>query len=178
MPQKPLYHRQFGLSLIEVLISILVLSIGLLSLGGLQISSLKGSNNAHFRTMASLAATDLADRMRANPIGVDNGFYDFEYDVTDCDNPPAKLCEASVVCSPEELANYDIYRVNCGVTDGLNRTGGAQFDLPLAFMSTSCDVVPCALGLEHTILVRWNEADDDDNDRLVQTRTYELKIVP
>lgn len=178
MVSKPLYRKQFGFSLMEVLVSVVVLSIGLLGLGGLQMTSLKGSNNAHFRTVASLAATDLADRMRANPIAVANAQYDSEYVLATCKTPPAKYCEATVVCTPEELANYDVFRVNCGVSDDGFQTGGAQYDLPVAYMSVSCDSVTCTSGVEHTIEVRWNEADDSDSDSDVQQRSYELDFVP
>ncbi|PWQ98608.1 type IV pilus modification protein PilV [Leucothrix pacifica] len=178
MVSKPLYRTQRGFSLMEVLVSVIVLSIGLLGLGGLQMTSLKGSNNAHFRTVASLAATDLADRMRANPIAVAAAHYESAYVLATCKNPPEKLCESTVLCTPEELADYDVFRVNCGVSDDGFQTGGAQYDLPEAFMSVSCASATCTSGIEHTIEVRWNEADDSDADNKVQQRTYELDFVP
>ena len=179
MVSKPLYHRQLGFSLMEVLISMIVLSVGLLGLGGLQMTSLKGSNNAHFRTIASLAVTDLADRMRANPIAIAAGQYDSTFVMATCKIPPEKFCEATEVCTPTELATYDVFRVNCGVSlDGF-QTGGAQYELPGAAMEVSCaSVTPCTSGIEHTIQIRWNEADDSDKDNNVQARSYELNFVP
>jgi type IV pilus assembly protein PilV len=55
-----------GFTLIEVLVSLVVLSVGLLGLAGLQMLNLRASHSAYLRTQASLAAYDMLDRMRAN----------------------------------------------------------------------------------------------------------------
>lgn len=55
-----------GHNLVEVLISLLVLSVGLLGLAGLQVTSLQYSYDANARSLASIAAYDIIDRMRAN----------------------------------------------------------------------------------------------------------------
>jgi len=178
MASKRYDKTQMGFSLIEILISLLILSIGLLGLGGLQLSSLKGANNAHFRTVASLAATDLIDRMRANPLAVANNQYTGALDITHCDATLAKVCEAGNECSAEELAKYDLHRVNCGVTAGMYQTGGVQYDLPQAGLSVGCDVPPCTTGIEHLISVSWNETDDNDANDDVQVRSYTLSFIP
>lgn len=56
-----------GFSLVEVLVAVLVLSIGLLGLAGLQIAGVRANDSARLRTQATLAAYDLADRLRADP---------------------------------------------------------------------------------------------------------------
>ena len=58
---------QTGFSLVEILISVLVVSFGLLSLAGLQMTSVKGVNNAHSENVASMLTMELSERMRANP---------------------------------------------------------------------------------------------------------------
>lgn len=57
---------QRGLTLIEVLIAVLVLSIGLLGLAGLQATSLQFNHSAYLRTNATNLAYDMSDRMRIN----------------------------------------------------------------------------------------------------------------
>lgn len=52
--------------MLEVLVAIVVLSIGLLGLAGLMASSLKNSHSAYQRTQATWLAYDALDRMRAN----------------------------------------------------------------------------------------------------------------
>ena len=55
-----------GFSLIEVLVSVFVLSVGLLGLAGLQGFSLKHTNTAYYRGQAIQLTYDMADRIRAN----------------------------------------------------------------------------------------------------------------
>lgn len=55
-----------GFSLIEVLVSIVVLSIGLLGLASLQVSGLRVGQSSFYRAQAAQLATDMADRLRAN----------------------------------------------------------------------------------------------------------------
>ena len=58
--------HQKGFSLLEVLIAVVVFSIGLLGLASLQVTGLKMSHDSLLRSVASLHANDMADRMRAN----------------------------------------------------------------------------------------------------------------
>jgi type IV pilus assembly protein PilV len=59
-------HTQRGVTLIETLVALLVLSIGLLGVAGLQLTSLQHNRGAHMRSQASVLAYAIADRMRAN----------------------------------------------------------------------------------------------------------------
>jgi type IV pilus assembly protein PilV len=58
-------RNQSGISLIEMLIALLVLSFGLLGLAGLQALSLKNNQSAYLRSQATLVAYDVLDRIRA-----------------------------------------------------------------------------------------------------------------
>jgi type IV pilus assembly protein PilV len=60
------YSKCRGLTLIEILIALLILSVGLLGLAGLQTMSLRFNATAYQRTQATTLAYDFADRMRAN----------------------------------------------------------------------------------------------------------------
>lgn len=57
---------QSGLSLIEVLITVVLVSIGLLGLAGLQLTSVQNSNSSSERFVATTLAQDILERMRAN----------------------------------------------------------------------------------------------------------------
>ena len=97
-------HRQQGATLIEILITVLVLSVGLLGLGATQMLSLKNGNNANQTYFANLAAYDIAERMRINPVAVEAGLYE----AADVDETrAAQDCSAS--CSSAQLANMDLY---------------------------------------------------------------------
>jgi type IV pilus assembly protein PilV len=58
--------KQRGLSMIEVLVAIVILSLGLLGMAGLQASGLRSSQSAFYRAQAAQFASDMAERMRAN----------------------------------------------------------------------------------------------------------------
>ncbi|HXG28156.1 MAG TPA: type IV pilus modification protein PilV [Nevskiales bacterium] len=64
-----------GFSLIEVLVTLVILSIGLLSLAALQIATLKNNNSALSRFEATTLAYEILDRMRANRTPALNGAY-------------------------------------------------------------------------------------------------------
>jgi type IV pilus assembly protein PilV len=55
-----------GVSLVEVLISLVLLAIGLLGTASLMSASLKNTNTAYYRSQATFLADDILDRMRAN----------------------------------------------------------------------------------------------------------------
>lgn len=59
-------QRIAGLTLVEILITLLVVSIGLLGVAGLHAMSLRNNYDALMRSHASTLAADIADRMRAN----------------------------------------------------------------------------------------------------------------
>lgn len=59
-------NRASGFSLIEVLVSLLVLALGLLGFALLQTMNLRYTQSADYRTHATNLAYDLLDQMRAN----------------------------------------------------------------------------------------------------------------
>lgn len=61
--------RQRGATLIEVLVALLVMSIGLLGAAAIQLNALKFTDSSSLRTRASFIAYDMMDRIRANPDG-------------------------------------------------------------------------------------------------------------
>jgi type IV pilus assembly protein PilV len=69
-PKHRASRQQRGFTLLEVLIALLVLSIGLLGLAALQTTGLRSNQMASMRTLATQLAYDMTDRMRANPAGI------------------------------------------------------------------------------------------------------------
>lgn len=66
-PFKPRLPHQRGASLIEVMVAVMVLSIGLLGLAMLQAKSLRLNTDAYLRSQATLITNELIEDMRANP---------------------------------------------------------------------------------------------------------------
>lgn len=68
-----------GATLIEVLVTIVVLAIGLLGMAGLQITSIQSNHSAYYRSQATILAYDISDRMRANRTVALTGSYDVDF---------------------------------------------------------------------------------------------------
>ena len=71
---------QQGTTLLEVLISIVVLSVGLLGYAGLQTLSMKNNTSAFQRSQATILTYDIVDRMRANQVAALAGSYNVGMD--------------------------------------------------------------------------------------------------
>lgn len=100
--------RSLGFSLIEVMVALLVLSIGLLGIAGLQVFSLKYNHQSYERTQAVTLIYDIADRMRANPHGIIAGAYD-DVDTDNATGSYPNCGDGSVTCGSEaDMAQYDI----------------------------------------------------------------------
>lgn len=60
--------KQCGFTLLEVMVAMVVLSIGLLGVAGLMASSMRNNQSAYHSTQATWLAYDILDRMRANNV--------------------------------------------------------------------------------------------------------------
>ncbi|MBT8130924.1 MAG: type IV pilus modification protein PilV [Gammaproteobacteria bacterium] len=150
-------RMQKGFTLIEVLIAVIVLGIGLTGMAGLQIVSLRGSQQAYQRTQATIYAYDVLDRMRANVVATRNGDYDT---AIDDDTSALELCfGASANCTPAEFADHDRRQWR---TELANQLGGGVGSIGTVTASGETVV---------TINVRWIESDaavDGNGDAIPQ----------
>ncbi|WP_346838841.1 type IV pilus modification protein PilV [Microbulbifer sp. SAOS-129_SWC] len=96
--------KHSGATMIEVLVTILVLAVGLLGLSATQMMSLKNGNNSHQRYLAALAAEEMADRLRANPDGRELGSYSSKT----VDGSESSV-DCSTKCTPAQIASLDLY---------------------------------------------------------------------
>lgn len=92
-----------GFSLIEVLIALIVMSVGMLGIAGLYVHGMQAGRTSLFRHHAIALAGDVADRIRANPLG--QASYEDTGPVT---TAPATSCLTSA-CAPAEMAANDIW---------------------------------------------------------------------
>ena len=100
-----------GFTLIEVLVSVLVLAIGLLGLASLQANSMKHNHNAYLRSQATVLAYDIIDRMRANISTAEAG----NYDTAGSDTPSGSTNCQTGSCSATDMATFDINQWKCSV---------------------------------------------------------------
>ena len=97
-------RRQRGMTLIEVLIAIIIFAIGLLGIAALQVAGMRYTKGSESKVIAAVEAENLADRMRANTLGID-----------DYVTPPSMTRDCSAAslsppCSPTEMAAFDMNR--------------------------------------------------------------------
>ena len=99
-----LKNQQNGFTLVEILISVVVLSIGLLGLAALQINMIRYNHSAQLRSIAISQANSMIDRMRANYSGVKAGYYNNISGI-----PSAPSCST---CTSSETATKDANKWN------------------------------------------------------------------
>ena len=91
--------RLRGFSLVEVLITLIIMSVGMLGIAGLYVQSMQAGRTSIFRHHAVMIASDVADRIRANPrAGVD-------YQGAGGNN---NCVLGNVDCTPAQMAANDI----------------------------------------------------------------------
>lgn len=62
-------HRKQGFTLLEAMIALVIFSVALLGLARMYTQMMSMSHSAYFRTLATIQANDLEERIRANPNG-------------------------------------------------------------------------------------------------------------
>ncbi len=96
--------------MVEVLIALVIFSIGLLGLALLEVRGVTFSKQSQARTQAVISAVSMADRMTANPAGVSAG--DYVWDSSAQSLPSLTDC-SSTPCTPAQVANNDINEWDC-----------------------------------------------------------------
>jgi type IV pilus assembly protein PilV len=167
--------RHRGFSLLEVLIALLVFSLGLLGMAGLLIISVKTNHSAYLRTQASFLAQSMADRMRANMPRIWTGDYDDDYPGATSDP-----CTSGASCSRANVAVRDkalwstqltdllpnaTANIACVQTAGVNiTTEQAENGAPYAGL--------CVLSIS------WSESSLDRDATAVPQQTFAWKFQP
>jgi len=64
-------RNQTGFSMLEVLVTLLIVSLGLLGIAGIIASSIKANQSSYVRSQASWLTNDIIDRMRANRVAAE-----------------------------------------------------------------------------------------------------------
>lgn len=117
-PPSPAPRR--GIALMEALIAVLLLSMAALAYAALQVRGLSGNASAMWRSKATLLANDMADRLRANPVGVAAGNYSsLSGDASDPD------CGKTSACKTDKMASLDYFQWRGSLADSLPKGSGA-----------------------------------------------------
>lgn len=116
----PLSRHSAGFSLIEVLIALVILSVGLLGIAAMVSVSMKSKGSSYLRTQALAQANAIIDRMRANRATAITASYDFTdakgiVSITAGSGNPAtsitqQSCSGDAAnCTPAQIADMDMY---------------------------------------------------------------------
>lgn len=135
--------HQSGLTLIEILVTVIILSIGFLGLASVQLMGTKNVANSQYRTMATIYAYDMAERMRANLAGVTSSAYD------DVDTASATEPECSP-CNTVQQARLDAFQWK-GLIEAAQIDGGLPNGSGVVEYNSDDDV--------YEITVSWSELE-------------------
>lgn len=130
--------RARGFTLIEMLVALLVLSIGLLGIAALQLTSLRSNHSAAMRSQATLLAYDIVDRMRANRGDAITGDYDIALGATP---------------SGTSVADDDLKDWETNLTDTLGPTAKGSVNAVQDATDASTTTV--------TVQIQWDDSNGD-----------------
>lgn len=200
-----MFKRSAGLTMIEVLVTMAIMSIGLLSMAAMQLTGVRSVNSASLRTQATLIANDISERMRANPAALDNNlFMNVSSAAIDCTTLPSPYCGeystssgtviAAESCTSTQMATYDINVWFCGVNSAGAHAGGVMDYLPATDDGTptatiTCvdtnppsgpDADPCTDTSPHVITVSWTEVNptQDSDQPATITQSISMTVQP
>lgn len=161
-------HPQYraGFTLLEVLVTVVILSIGMLGVAGVLVLVHKNNAASYMQQQAVQDAYDILDRMRANRSAAIQGLYDV--------SPPTSAptnC-SSTTCSPTQMADYDLWQWHTGLVN----------DLP-AVKSTISTATPAGASsanqdVQVTVNLQWSDAPTlQALKQTVQPASYTLTTV-
>lgn len=156
-PSLHLRSDQQGFLLLEILITVVILSLGLLGVAAMQFVGLQGNNRANERGLATILAYDVIDRMRANPQAAYAGAY-----VLDPDNPPDGPdydCQnvfpaPNTHCEPEEMAASDLEEWRFSLNTLPGSTARIECEDSAGDACTASTDAPTF----HTVTIIWDDA--------------------
>ena len=142
MRQKNTDNPESGFTMIEVLVTLIILSIGLLGLAGLQARSMTNNHNAYLKSQATILASDMADRLRSNIVGVRAGNYN-----NAAGTPGNQAACLAAGCNAATMATHDTHEWNTTLSQQLPAGQGTV----------------TGNGTTFVITVRWDEARNGAN---------------
>jgi type IV pilus assembly protein PilV len=168
-----------GLTLIEVLVTIVITSIGLMGLISLQMQALKATQDAGNYSHATWVLNDLTSRIKANresslsyvaagPVICPANSTTLPAGIVVCSNYATGSARVgSAVCTGPELAAWDLFEVACGLPRDNNNIIGNPID-----------ALPSLPGLlwGPTLMVRCVIAGCTNLDQLQLTLTWRARV--
>ena len=141
---------QRGFSLVEVLVALLVLSIGLLGICKLVLFSARANDSAYLRSQATTLAYSMLDAMHANRQTAIDGSYNVA--AANAATDPGAQCNSAAPCTDSlTLAQYDLFQWKQRL-QALGPTGNGSITT-----ATTTDPVSGTTATTATITVTWDD---------------------
>jgi type IV pilus assembly protein PilV len=135
-----------GFTMVEVLVALVVLSVGMLGIAGLYVITLRSGGSAIYRMQAVNLAADIAERIRANRSA------NVAYAGAAANNPCFGVV-AVADCTPANMAAADLFVWQAQVAQTLPGGTGA-----LQVVPTAVSIPPLGLVYSYQITINWTEA--------------------
>lgn len=163
-------NSQRGFSFIEALMALLIISIGLLGMAGLQAASVYRTHVSQIKSLAAVEAQSVVAAMLANPQALPPETATSAYDLELTDDFPAMVTDcATAVCSPADMATYDLAQWGEQL----------QADLPAGDGSIACELAP---SLRCRVTITWEEKQTNASAGTaagsMETRSYSIWVRP
>lgn len=148
---------QRGYSLVEVLVAVVIISVGILGIAGLQVISIQQNRSALVRAEATKYASDILDRIRVNR-GED-------YTVDIASNPSAPPDCMAGTCSTAQMKSFDLNYWKCAINHKddagvvLGACGGLGFQAADNFIPGGQGGIVLTANNVYEVTVRWKEDD-------------------
>ncbi|OUS28319.1 type IV pilus modification protein PilV [Gammaproteobacteria bacterium 45_16_T64] len=174
MPHKLINRaHEKGVTLIEVLVTMIIIAIGLMGAATLQVTSLGSSQSAYFRSQASILAYDMADRLRGNAdrVVASSDFDNFSYTGGSVGAVPGCISQ-SVGCGGADLSDVDKLEWSQSLAGSSSKAGA--FLLPGAEGS----VTRKAGSNVFTVSVNWveNDWDESTGNKAIARKSFDLQF--
>ena len=145
-------HKQKGVGLLEILITVLLLSIGFLAAAKMQVQGMRFSQSAYIEAQAYFMISDMMDRMRSNAEGVRAQYYDNKFTDAKLSDPK---CNTNF-CDDKKLAEQDLFDWSAAIHP-LRGTDGFIPSLPSSdTVQAKAGIVPLANGM-YELKATWIE---------------------
>ncbi|WP_240612731.1 type IV pilus modification protein PilV [Alteromonas flava] len=175
---------QYGVGMVEVLITLFILAVGLLGVASLQFIGSFANADALNRTQAVLVAQQMSERLRASAVSSDQGdglvvhneyfnpgLYNFNnlscataarpYDCH-CLAFPAAIpdCRQNS-CTAAQIAAFDAYEMSCAAVNS-----NPHIEIELSCLDNNLgDTDACSVGSRHSVMLSWPVESWQGNNR-------------
>lgn len=190
-------HRATGVGMIEILVTLFILSVGLLGVAYLQFVGSFTNSESLSRSQSVLVAQQFSERLRSNALFsitgdglvVDNDYFDAGlYNFANLSCPSGGLpyqcyclsrpisipdCNANI-CTNTQIATFDAYEVSCAAV-----ASNPEITIALSCEDNNLvDAQACSVGSKHIVTLSWPVENWQNINRTLNAKCNVGKTTP